>query len=188
MENEKDFEFLLFDRVEKIKSIVAEYGEQNCYISFSGGKDSTVLHYLIDLALPNNKIKRVYKDTGIEYPQIRKYVKGLASADNRIVYLKPNKNIKKILERDGYPFKSKQHSHNFQIYKNNIEQCEYYKDEVEKMNIVERIKKQNYTKADVDYINDLPKGVRTFVKYYFGIRERERESFIFLVTIVSLKL
>ena len=38
--------------------------ENNAYISFSGGKDSTILHYLIDLALPNNKIPRVFINTG----------------------------------------------------------------------------------------------------------------------------
>lgn len=171
MENEENFEFLLFDRIAKIKSIIAEYGEENCYLSFSGGKDSTVLHYLVDLALPNNKIKRVYKDTGIEYSQIRKYVKELAKTDDRIIYLKPNKNIKKALEQDGYPFKSKQHSHNFQIYKNNIEQCEKYKNEIIKLGITERVKNNNYTLEDVEYVQKMPKGVRTFIKYYFSIRE-----------------
>ena len=50
-------EFLLADRIQKIKSMNELYDlENNAYISFSGGKDSTVLHYLIDEALPNNKI------------------------------------------------------------------------------------------------------------------------------------
>lgn len=48
--------------------------ENNAYISFSGGKDSTVLHYLIDEALPNNKIPRVYLNTGIEYKSIFAFV------------------------------------------------------------------------------------------------------------------
>ena len=60
-------EFMLFDRIEKIKQIINKYGEENFYISFSGGKDSTVLHYLVDLALPGNKIPRVFINTGIEY-------------------------------------------------------------------------------------------------------------------------
>lgn len=49
-------EMLLFDRVTKIQSVMRQHGEENFHLSFSGGKDSTVLHYLVDEALPNNKI------------------------------------------------------------------------------------------------------------------------------------
>ena len=57
-----DNEWLLFDRVEKIKQIINQYGEDNFYISFSGGKDSTILHHLVDMALPDNKIPTVYEE------------------------------------------------------------------------------------------------------------------------------
>lgn len=67
-------EFLLQDRIQKIQQIIRKYGEENFYISFSGGKDSTVLSALIDLALPNNKIPRVYANTGIEYRLIVDFV------------------------------------------------------------------------------------------------------------------
>ena len=70
-----EYNFLLSDRIQKIKSINDLYDlENNSYISFSGGKDSTVLHYLIDLALPNNKIPRVYINTGIEYKKVVSFV------------------------------------------------------------------------------------------------------------------
>ena len=67
-------EFLLQDRLTKIKSTIEKYGEENFYLSFSGGKDSTVLSALIDMALPNNKIPRVYANTGIEYRMIVDFV------------------------------------------------------------------------------------------------------------------
>lgn len=68
-------EFLLQDRIAKIKSINELYDlENNAYVSFSGGKDSTVLHYLIDEALPGNKIPRVYLNTGIEYKSVVSFV------------------------------------------------------------------------------------------------------------------
>lgn len=69
-----DNEFLLEDRLQKIRSVINKYGEENFYISFSGGKDSTVLSALIDLALPENKIPRVYANTGIEYRMILEFV------------------------------------------------------------------------------------------------------------------
>lgn len=49
-----------------IRKTIEKYGEENFYISFSGGKDSTVLHHLIDEAIPGNKIPRVFINTGIE--------------------------------------------------------------------------------------------------------------------------
>lgn len=68
-------ELLLADRIAKIKSINELYDlENNAYISFSGGKDSTVLSHLIDEALPNNRIPRVYFNTGIEYKAIVNFI------------------------------------------------------------------------------------------------------------------
>ena len=114
-----DFEFLLFDRIEKIKQINEQYDlENNAYISFSGGKDSTILHYLIDLALPNNKIPRVFINTGIEYNDIVEFVKELQKNDDRFVIISSKKNIKEILENYGYPFKSKEHSNRLNQFQN----------------------------------------------------------------------
>lgn len=103
-------EFLLEDRLQKIQQIIGKYGEENFAISFSGGKDSTVLHHLIDMALPENKIPRVYADTGIELGMIRNFVLDLQKHDDRIQIIKPSTPIKPMLERDGYPFKSKKHA------------------------------------------------------------------------------
>lgn len=105
-----DNEFLLFDRLGKIKSVINKYGEDNFYISYSGGKDSTVLHELVDMALPNNKIPRVYANTGIELNMIRNFVKAKAEKDNRIIMLVPKIKIQSMLKEVGYPFKSKRHS------------------------------------------------------------------------------
>lgn len=105
-----DNEFLLHDRITKIQSVIRKYGEENFYISFSGGKDSTVLSALVDMALPDNKIPRVYANTGIELNMIRDFVFDMAKADDRVVILKPSVSIKPMLEKEGYPFKSKEHS------------------------------------------------------------------------------
>lgn len=105
-----DNELMLFDRLEVIKTTIAKYGEDNFYLSFSGGKDSTILHHLLDEALPNNRIPRVYIDTGIEYLAIREFVLDMAKNDDRFVIIKPTKPIKQTLEKYGYPFKSKEHS------------------------------------------------------------------------------
>lgn len=105
-----DNDFLLQDRIQKIQQIVGQYGEENFCISFFGGKDSTVLSALIDMALPGNQIPRVYANTGIELNMIRDFVFELAKTDDRIKIIKPSTPIKAMLEREGYPFKSKSHA------------------------------------------------------------------------------
>ena len=111
-----DNEFMLYDRVEKIKTTIEKYGEENFSISFSGGKDSTVLSWLVDYALPGNSIPRVYADTGIDYNLVREFVYGLAENDKRIEIIKPSKPIKQTLDAVGYPFKSKTHSFFVDVY------------------------------------------------------------------------
>lgn len=111
-----DNQFILQDRIQKIQQIIGKYGEENFYISYSGGKDSTVLSALIDMALPGNKIPRVYANTGIELDMIRDFVINQSLMDDRICIIKPTKNIKEMLESVGYPFKSKKHSAILETY------------------------------------------------------------------------
>lgn len=117
--NSIDNKLLLFDRIEVIKTANEKYDlENNAYISFSGGKDSTVLHYLIDQALPNNRIPRVFINTGIEYNDIVSFVKSMAEKDDRFIIITPKTPIKQMLEKYGYPFKSKEHSLKVSVYQN----------------------------------------------------------------------
>ena len=113
-----DFDLLLFGRIEKIRQTNESLDlEHNAYLSFSGGKDSTVLHHLLDIALPGNKIPRVYINTGIEYNDVRLFVEKLAKMDERIIIINSGVNIKRMLEEEGYPFKSKEHSLKVNEYK-----------------------------------------------------------------------
>lgn len=114
-------EFLLEDRLTKIRSVIGKYGEENFYISFSGGKDSTVLSALIDMALPENKIPRVYANTGIEYRLIVDFVERERVKPHswELVMLKPSIPIKPMLEQKGYPFKSKEHAKWVDMYQRN---------------------------------------------------------------------
>lgn len=118
-----DNEFLLQDRLQKIQQIICKYGEDNFYISFSGGKDSVVVSALVDMALPDNKIPRVYADTGIELNMIREFVINLQKWDDRIAIIKPSVPVKRMLAQEGYPFKSKEHSHIVESYNKNGMDC-----------------------------------------------------------------
>lgn len=113
-----DNEFLLQDRLQKIRQIINKYGADKFYVSFSGGEDSTVLSALVDMALPGNTIPRVYANTGIELNMIRDFVINMAAYDNRVVIIKPSVPIKPTLEKEGYPFESKVHAHVVDLYQN----------------------------------------------------------------------
>lgn len=72
------------------------------YVSFSGGKDSTVLLDIVRGLYPD--IDAVYVDTGLEYPELRDFVKTI---DN-VIWLKPKKNFKRVIQEYGYPIVSKE--------------------------------------------------------------------------------
>lgn len=87
---------------DRIRQWVNEYGEDGVYVSFSGGKDSTVLLHMAREMYPN--IKAVFVDTGLEYPEIREFVKTFDNVD----WLRPKMNFKQVIEKYGYPFISKE--------------------------------------------------------------------------------
>ena len=74
----------------------------NVYVSFSGGKDSTVLLHIARQMYPD--IPAVFVDTGLEYPEIRDFVKSIAD----VTWLKSEMNFRKVIETYGYPLASKE--------------------------------------------------------------------------------
>ena len=87
---------------ERIRQWINEFGEDGVFVSFSGGKDSTVLLHLVREDYPN--VKAVFVDTGLEYPEIRQFVK---TFDN-VEWVKPKMTFKNVIEKYGYPFISKE--------------------------------------------------------------------------------
>ena len=87
---------------DRIRQWINAYGENGVYVSFSGGKDSTVLLHLVREMYPN--VKAVFVDTGLEYPEIRQFVKSCENVD----WLKPKMTFKQVLQKYGYPFFGKE--------------------------------------------------------------------------------
>ena len=73
----------------------------NVYVAFSGGKDSTVLLHLVRSLY--KEVPAVFVDTGLEYPEIRSFVK---SVEN-VIWLKPTQSFKQTIEHYGFPLISK---------------------------------------------------------------------------------
>ena len=81
-----------------------EAWEGNVYVSFSGGKDSTVLLDLVRDMYP--EVPAVYVDTGLEYPEIKDFVKTVEN----VTILRPKLTFRQVIEKYGYPVVSKETS------------------------------------------------------------------------------
>lgn len=86
----------------RISEWVEHFGINGCYVSFSGGKDSTVLLHIVRSLYPD--IEAVFVDTGLEYPEIRTFVK---TFDN-VTILRPELSFDKVIQEYGYPIISKE--------------------------------------------------------------------------------
>lgn len=92
-----------------------------CYVSFSGGKDSTVLaylaaRYLSSFRAPPWELNLVFVNTGLEYPEIQKVVneytdwlrKKFPRVTINLVRLRPKMNIRQVVAKYGYSIVSKE--------------------------------------------------------------------------------
>lgn len=78
-----------------------QHWDGKVYVSFSGGKDSTVLLDLARRVYPD--IEAVFVDTGLEYPEVRRFV----SSHDNVTKIKPEKTFHEVLTEKGYPIGSK---------------------------------------------------------------------------------
>lgn len=101
------------------------FTSENWYVSFSGGKDSTVLLYLACQFLDRfreipHPLHVLFADTGLEYPEIRKFVPWFIGwLEDRFPRLtidyqrvRPKQDFVSVIRNHGYPVISKVVSHN----------------------------------------------------------------------------
>ena len=78
------------------------------YVSFSGGKDSTVLYWLCRKIYPD--IKAVFCNTGNEYPDIVRFVNEVKIGGGNLEIIHPKLKPKEVMEQFGFPLVSKETS------------------------------------------------------------------------------
>lgn len=72
------------------------------YVSFSGGKDSTVLKHIVDGMYDD--IPALFVNTGLEYPEIQKF----AMSQKNVVTVRPEMRFDEVIRKYGYPVVSKE--------------------------------------------------------------------------------
>jgi 3'-phosphoadenosine 5'-phosphosulfate sulfotransferase (PAPS reductase)/FAD synthetase len=88
----------------RIRAWVNEYGEDGVYLSFSGGKDSTVLAHIIREVCGYKNIPFVFADVPTQYPELKQF----AMTFDNIVILKSKISFAQVCEKYGFPMISKE--------------------------------------------------------------------------------
>ena len=81
-----------------------EHYDGQVYVSFSGGKDSSVLLNIAREIYPD--IEAVFVNTGLEYPEIQQFVKTFEN----VTILRPKMRFDEVIRKYGYPMISKEAS------------------------------------------------------------------------------
>lgn len=82
----------------RIQQWYDHWGGQVC-VSFSGGKDSTVLKHLVETTSGVEDVPSVFVNTGLEFPEIQKF----AMSQPNVITVRPEMRFDRVIETYGYP-------------------------------------------------------------------------------------
>lgn len=88
-----------------------EHWDGQVYVSFSGGKDSTVLKHIVDSMYSD--VPAVFVNTGLEYPEIQRFVREVKAGkwdcfNADVDILRPEMRFDEVIRKYGYPVISKE--------------------------------------------------------------------------------
>lgn len=88
-----------------------EAWDGDVYVSFSGGKDSTVLKHIVDSIYKD--VPAVFVNTGLEYPEIQRFVKDVKAGkwscfNPNVEIIRPEMRFDEVIKKYGYPVISKE--------------------------------------------------------------------------------
>lgn len=123
------------------------------YVSFSGGKDSTVLKHIVDSMYDD--VPSVFVNTGLEYPEIQKF----AMSQPNVTTVRPEMRFDQVIKKYGYPVVSKSVSKTIYYARMNIAQGKtdsIYIQQLQGDALDRKGKKSLYNKKKWAYLLDAP--------------------------------
>ena len=81
-----------------------DYWDGMVYVSFSGGKDSTVLKHLVENTPGVYDVPSLFVNTGLEYPEIQRF----AMSQPNVITVRPEMRFDEVLKKYGDPVASKE--------------------------------------------------------------------------------
>lgn len=101
-----------------------DHWDGRVYVSFSGGKDSTVLKHLVETTPGVHDVPVVFVDTGLEYPEVRRF-----ATERADVVVRPEMRFDEVIKTYGYPVASKEVSQKIYEFRN-YNLSEQYREEL----------------------------------------------------------
>lgn len=95
-------------KIEYSKRLIWQFyhvADRKIYVSFSGGRDSTVLLHLVRSVYASTPA--VFFDTGLEFPEIREFV----NSKENIEIVRPAMSFRQVIKEYGYPIGGKNMAH-----------------------------------------------------------------------------
>ena len=88
-----------------------EHWNGEVYVSFSGGKDSSVLKHIVDGMYSD--VPALFVNTGLEYPEIQRFVKDIKAGkydcfNSDVEIIRPEMRFDEVITKHGYPVASKE--------------------------------------------------------------------------------
>lgn len=122
------------------------------YVSFSGGKDSTVLKHIVDSMYDD--VPALFVNTGLEYPEIQKF----ARSQKNVVVVRPETRFDEVIKKYGYPLIGKEVAQTVYEAKRHAASGKYTR-QLQKLNgdlVDEQGRKSMYNLSKYRYLLDAP--------------------------------
>lgn len=104
--NQKRYDYISKEAMEYIRTKAENTALTEMFVSFSGGKDSTVVSELVMRALGTQEILHLYGDTTLEFPESQEYVKRFRKEHPKTLVdtaKNKDKNFEELCEQLGPP-------------------------------------------------------------------------------------
>lgn len=117
----------------RINQWVEEFGQDGVYVSFSGGKDSTVLLDIVHNVCGYKRVPAVFVDVPTQYPELKQFALEFCEKNGiELEILKPKMSFFEVCKTHGFPLISKEVSDCVSLAKRG------YKSGIDKLNGVDK--------------------------------------------------